>query len=317
MSPWPALVVDLGGTHVRLGIVDGPGMEPRAVAGRLAADAGTLDRAIEEYLAKEAVTVASASLAIAGPVVGDVVVPSNLGWHISRSALQAKFGFKHLVVRNDFYVLALSLSRLAATDLAAIGGGTAETDSPRVVIEPGTGLGVAAVIRSGGRWIAVPSEAGQANFAPGNARERAIAEFLERKGRVTVETVLSGPGLLALAEAVAALDGTQSSYRRPEDVAAAATRDPLAAAALEVFFGALGAAAGDAALAFCATGGVFLAGGILPQLVNPLRASAFRARFEDKAPLQDLVRRVPTWVIMRPHPGLLGAAAALEEDTQA
>jgi glucokinase len=314
MSLWPALVVDLGATNIRLGLVDGPGAEPRDIAERLAAEAGSLDRAIENYLAQACIEVSAASLALAGPVVGDVVVPSNLGWRISRSALQRKFGFARLVVRNDFYALALSLSRLGYADLAPIGGGTAQPQGPRVVIGPGTGLGVAALIADGSRWIAVPSEAGQANFAPGDARERAIAEVLERSGRVSVERVLSGPGLLALAAALAELDGTESRYERPEDIARAAATDKLAAATLAVFFAALGSAAGDAALAFCATGGVFLAGGILPRMVPALRDSAFRARFEDKAPLADLVRAIPTSAILRPHPGLLGAAVALEQD---
>jgi glucokinase len=171
---------------------------------------------------------------------------------------------------------------------------------------------MAGLIPDGGRWIATASEGSQASFAPVDARETAIARILARTGRVTVERVISGPGLLAIDHALAELDGVPSLRTRPAEVAEAALAgDPRAVLALDVFFGALGSAVGDAALVFCATGGVVLAGGILPKLLVPLRASTFRARFEDKAPLAAMMRAIPTRVITRPHIGLIGAAAAL------
>lgn len=309
---WPALVVDLGGTNLRLGLVDGPGAPPRAIVGRLCAEAGALEQGIADYLAQAGARVPTAALAIAGPVIGDEVVPSNLGWRISGAALKRAFGFARLVLINDFHAVALAATTLGPEDLATVGPDLADGAGPRLVIGPGTGLGMAGLIPAGGRWIAAASEGSQASFAPVDAREAAIAGILARHGRVTVERVISGPGLLAIDHALGELDGVPSPRIRPEEVTEAAQAgDARAAQALDVFFAALGSAVGDAALTFCATGGVILAGGILPRLLAPLRASRFRARFEDKAPLDGMMRAIPTRVIVRPHVGLIGAAAAL------
>ena len=316
MSLWPALVVDLGGNNLRLGLVDGPGAAPRAIRDRLLAESGDLERAIASYLGEIGMRVPAAALAIAGPVVGDDVQPSHPAWRFAASALKRALGFERLVVVNDYHALALALPRLTATDFAPVGGGTALPDGPRVVIGPGTGLGVAALIRHRGVWLPVASEGGQAGFSPLDETEAKVAAILARSGRVTVERVVCGPGLLAIDHALAEIEGGTSVRTRPEEVAAAASAgDARAARALDLFFAALGAVVGDAALYFCATGGVFLAGGILPKLLAPLRASRFRARFEDKPLVLDLMRGVPTSVIIRPYPGLIGAAAALDEDS--
>ncbi len=313
MTSWPALVVDLGGTNVRLGLVDEPGAEPRAIKERKLADGGDFEGAIADYLNDVGVRVPSAALAVAGPVVGDVVEPSNSSWHFSIDRLKRVFEFERLVVVNDFHALALGLPHLVDGDLVRIGGGIAAADGVRVVVGPGTGYGTAALLRHRGEWIPVASEAGQASFAPQDETEARVAAIMGRSvGRVTDEHVVCGPGLLAIEHALAEIDGAESVRRRPEEVAeAAAAGDPRAARALDIFFATLGSVAGDAALTFCATGGVYLAGGILPKLVRPLVASRFRARFEDKAPLADLAKAIPTSLITRPYPGLLGAAAAL------
>ena len=315
MSLWPALVVDLGGTNLRFGLVDGPGAAPQAIRDRLLAESGDLERAIAAYLGEIGTRVPAAALAVAGPVVGDDVQPSNPAWRFSASALKRALGFERLVVVNDYHALALSLPRLGPADLAPVGGGSAHPEGPRVVIGPGTGLGVAALIRHRGVWLPVASEGGQAGFSPMDDTEAKVAAILARTGQVTIERVVCGPGLLAIDHALAEIEGGTSVRTRPEEVSVAASAgEPRAARALDLFFAALGAVVGDAALYFCATGGVFLAGGILPRLLGPLRASRFRARFEDKPLVPDLMRGIPTSVIIRPYPGLIGAAAALDED---
>lgn len=312
MSLWPAVVVDLGGTNVRLGLVDGPDAEPRAIKARLVAEGGDFAQAIADYLKGVGGDVRSAALAVNGPVTRDEVQPTNSPWHFSISGIKRALGFETLVVVNDFHALALALPRLGSADLAPIGGGAAVPDGVRVVLGPGTGFGVAALLRHRGEWIPVASEAGQASFAPQGEVESKVAAILGRSERVTIEHVVCGPGLLAIEHALAEIGGARSTRRRPEEVAeAAGAGDPRAAQALDIFFAALGSVAGDAALTFCATGGVYLAGGILPKLRQPLAASRFRARFEDKTPLADLVKAIPTSLITRPFPGLLGAAEAL------
>lgn len=315
MSLWPAIVVDLGGTNLRLGLVDGPDAEPRAISDRLLANSGDLERALKAYIAEIGIEVRSAALAIAGPIVGDDVQPSNSAWRFSVSALKRALGFERLVVVNDYHALALALPRLKGGDVVPIGGGAAIADGPRVVIGPGTGLGVAGLLRHRGEWIPVASEQGQTDFGPRDELEARVAAVFARDGRVTAERVVCGPGLLRIDQALAEIEGGRSSASRPEDVADAAARgEARAVKALDLFFAALGSVVGDAALAFCATGGVFLAGGILPKLLKPLSASRFRARFEDKVPLVYLMQAIPTSVIVRPYPGLVGAAAALAAD---
>lgn len=314
MRLWPALVVDQGGTNLRLGLVDGPGAEPRAIADRLCAEAGGFERAISDYLAGLGLRVRSASLAVAGPVTGDEVVPSDAAWRFSRSALKRALGLDRLVVLNDYHALALALPQLSARDLFPVGEGRSVADGTRLVIGPGTGLGMAALVRGRGEWIAVASEGGQASFAPLDSREARIAEILARTGRVTAERVVCGPGLLSIDRALAEIEGSPPVRSRPEEVAdAAALGEARAVEAMDLFFAALGSIVGDAAATFCATGGVYLAGGILPRLLGPLAASRFRARFEGKELLVDMLRAIPTAVIIRPYPGLLGAAAALEQ----
>ena len=278
------------------------------------ADSGDLERAITTYLGEIGMRVPAAALAIAGPVVGDDVQPSNPAWRFSTTALKRALGFERLVVVNDYHALALALPRLVAEDLAPVGGGRAIPEGPRVVIGPGTGLGVAALVHHRGTWLPVASEGGQAGFSPQDDTEAKVAAILARSGQVTIERVVCGPGLLAIDHALAEIEGGASARTRPEEVSAAASAgEPRAARALDLFFAALGAVVGDAALYFCATGGVFLAGGILPNLLAPLRASRFRARFEDKPLVPDLMRGIPTAVIIRPYPGLIGAAAALDD----
>ncbi len=313
MTSWPALVVDLGGTNIRLGLIDGPDARPRAIKERKLADGGDFEGAIADYLREVGVRVPSAALAVAGPVVGDEVEPSNSTWHFSISHLERAFGFERLVVVNDFHALALALPHLGEGDLVRIGGGMAVPDGVRVVVGPGTGYGTAALLRHRGEWIPVASEAGQASFAPQDEIEARVAAIIGRSvGRVTVEHVVCGPGLLAIEHALAEIGGSQSTLSQPEEVAeAAAAGDPRAAQALDILFATLGSVAGDAALIFCATGGVYLAGGILPKLVRPLMASRFRTRFEDKVPLADLARAIPTSLVTRAYPGLVGAAATL------
>ncbi|MBM3533341.1 MAG: glucokinase [Alphaproteobacteria bacterium] len=315
MSLWPALVVDLGGTHVRFGLVDGPEAEPRAVKERLLADGGDFEQAIGDYLRSIGGGIAAASLAVNGPVTADEVTPSNSTWHFSISALKRALGFERLVVVNDFHALALALPRLGPGDVVPVGGGRAQADGARVVLGPGTGFGVAALLRHRGAWVPVASEAGQMSFAPLDEQEARVAAILARSGRVTVERVVCGPGLLEIDRALAEIDGTVSMRTRPEQVAEAAVAgDPRACRALDQFFAALGSVAGDAALAFCATGGVYLAGGVLPKLLGPLAGSRFRARFEDKPPLAALIQAISTSVITRSYPGLVGAAAALGDN---
>jgi len=156
-------------------------------------------------------------------------------------------------------------------------------------------------------------EAGHASFAPVSELEIEILRRLTpRFGHVSVERVLSGPGVLNIYQALASIGDMPNVATSPAEVSALASGgDPLAAQAIECFCEALGSAAADLALTFGARGGVFIAGGIAPGLLSILRGGGFRRRFEAKAPMDSYLASIPTAVIVQPYAALLGAGEAM------
>jgi glucokinase len=314
-TPW--LIADVGGTNIRLALADGPGAKARRVIAYQDAEHPTLEAAIAAYLAAVGERPRAACIAIAGPVVGTVLQLTNRGWQLDRAALAGRFGWARLLVINDFEALALALPSLEPDVLAQIGGGSPLPGKPKAVLGPGTGLGVGGLVPgAGGRWIALASEGGHAGFAPFDERDLAVLGLLQRRyGRVSAERVLSGPGLAALYEALTELHGAPRKAPSPDKIthAALAGEDAPAAEALELFCAALGSFAGDVALTLGAQGGVYIGGGIAPRIIDVLRASRFRARFEHKGRIRPMVAGIPTWVILDKLPALPGAVRALEQ----
>jgi glucokinase len=312
-----SLVGDIGGSNARFAIAR------RAAAG-VALDHivfmrcdehADLAAAVDHYLATTgAARPAAAAIAIAGPIVDDrAEITNHQAWSFSIAAVRDRLKLARLAVINDFTAVALSLPHLAPSDLRQVGGGAATPDAPKAVIGPGTGLGVGGIVRAGDRWTAIEGEGGHATFAPMSERESRIGDLLRaRFGHLSCERVLSGPGLVNLYGAVAQLEQRRAEDLSPEAIAerGQAGSCPLCREALHVFCAGLGTAAGNLALTFGARGGVYLAGGILPQLGEFLAASEFRARFESKGRLSAYVRPIPAFVIAAANPGLLGAAVA-------
>jgi glucokinase len=278
-------------------------------------DHADLVAAVRHYLATTGASLPSAAaIAIAGPVVGDrAQITNNTAWSFSIAAVRERLGLSHLAVINDFTAVALSLPHLPPQDLRQVGGGDAEVGAPMAVIGPGTGLGMSGIVRTNGRWTAIEGEGGHATFAPMSERESRIADILRRRfGHVSWERVLSGPGLVNLYVAVVELEQRPVEDLPPEAITERGRSGscPLCREALEMFCAALGTAAGSLALTLGARGGVYLAGGIVPQLGEDFAASAFRSRFENKGRLSAYVRLIPTYVVTAASPGLIGAAVA-------
>ena len=295
-TPW--LVADVGGTNIRLALADGPGAPPRDIRAYRDEDYPDIGAVIAAYLAAVGEAPRAACIAVAGPVVGEVIQLTNRGWKIDIAALRRRFQLSRLLVINDFEALALALPSLDSGMLAPVGGGTALAGKALAVLGPGTGLGVAGLVPVGARWVPIPGEGGHVNFAAGDAREIEILRLLrQRFERVSAERVLSGPGLANLFEALVALDGSSPTCR----------------AALELFCALLGSFAGDVALTFGAQGGVFIAGGIAPRILPFLAASRFRARFEDKGRIRPMMAAIPTSVITAPLPAFPGTIRKLEQ----
>ncbi len=239
---------------------------------------------------------------------------TNSGWRAGAADLAAALGLDRVVFVNDFAALSRALPGLGAADLHAIGGGEAVPDAPKVVVGPGTGLGVGALLRIDGRWLPVPSEGGHADFAAADQAERALADRIRAAhGHVSVERMVSGPGLARLHAMLAADRGAAGPALAPAEIVAAALAgsDPAAVDAVTRFARFLCRFAGDAALYFAARGGVYLGGGIPPRILAFLDRPEMRRAFEEKGRLSGLLAAMPLAVITAPDAGLRGAAAFL------
>lgn len=302
------LIADIGGTNARFAMVDGSGpiTDERHLLVRDHADPAS---AAEAYLGGRRVD--EAVIAVATPVESDEIGFTNSPWRFSIGGLQQRLGLSRLAVINDFVAQALAMPHLARDEVALIGGGTAAEGRAVGVLGAGTGLGVSALIPGKAGWTALPTEGGHVSFAPGNEREdRVLATLRARLGHVSNERLLSGQGLLNLAQSLAAIDGVPLEAATPEEVTEAARRggSPACVEAVILFSTLLGAAAGDLALTVGARGGVYVAGGVCMRLGPLFDRAAFRRRFVDKGRMGRYLEPIPTWLVLRGDTGLIGAA---------
>jgi glucokinase len=311
------LVGDVGGTNARFALLDAQGHVrfPRTFAAR---EYNSLTEVIAEYLETTAgrKRPPRAVVAVAGPVMEGEIEFTNLDWRVSEGDILAAFEFEAVKLINDFAAQALACPLLDPGELQPIGPVLrAPQDCPMVVLGAGTGFGVAALARGDRGDVALATEGGHAAFAPNDDVEIEVLRRLRaRFGRVSVERLLSGPGIMNLYQALCELEGLEPRF--PDEAAvmgAAQSGDPVADAALERFCAILGSVAGDLALSYGARGGVFVSGGIAPRMAERLASSAFRARFEDKGRLSPFVREIPTSLVLHPYPAIVGAARALEQ----
>ncbi|WP_235039637.1 glucokinase [Vreelandella profundi] len=313
----PALIGDIGGTNARFALVSPGEMTPHDILNLPCADYPGVVDAIQDYLSRVGVSAAGAPqeacLAFACPVHAERVKMTNNHWDFMKSDVQQALNLSLFKVINDFTAQALGVPHVAAGDLVEIQPGIPQSHSTRLVIGPGTGLGVAGVFPGQHAWIPLPTEGGHITFAPTDDTERAILDiFKQRRSRVSVERLLCGQGLLELYQAYCALEGVEPSLTSPADVTEAANNgDSLSTAALLRFLKILGDVSGDAALTMGARGGVYLCGGILPRLLEWLPKSELRTAFANKGRIGAYNADIPIWVVTAPWTGLLGAAEAL------
>ena len=309
---FPVLIADLGGTNLRVARIEVPGAAAVVVAKLRIADFASLDDAVHSVSGgSETTAPKTAIIAFAGPIGKGPMRLTNHPWDIDPDRLRRRLGLTELILVNDFTAQALALPGFAADDLHQIGGGEPVADAAKLVLGPGTGLGVAGLVPSSCGWTPVPGEAGHIELGARTDADRTIWQHLDVPGdRVSAEQVLSGPGLLRLYRAVARADGGEPVLEKPTDVTnAAGDGDPLAVRTLEIFVRGLGRAAGNLALVFLARGGVFLSGGIAPQILPWLEQGSFRAEFEAETPHQAIIREIPVYLVTAADPALDGLAA--------
>jgi len=310
------LVADIGGTNARFAIAHRAG---RITLDQLkilsTGDYDSLQTAALAYLAQTSGPRPTiAAIAVAGPVVGDQVRMTNCPWAFRQSSLAKELAMTQVLVLNDFEAIACALPFLGEDDLLKIGPGTMRKDGKKVVIGPGTGIGVAGLVPVGKGWKVLTSEGGHVGFAPADDLERQILRTVKYKyPRVSVERVISGQGFTTLHQALATLRGEEVESLTPREITRRALENPEGncGQVVDVFCSILGTFAGDMAVTFNATGGVYLAGGILPKIQDFFLNSRFRERFEDKGRLT-YVKDIPTLQIREQQPALVGAAARIQ-----
>ena len=313
MDALTALIADIGGTYTRLAIVgaDGELGYPATLTNAEFAGPLALFGSYLRDLPAGLPPPSRAAVAVACPVTGDEVRMTNLPWSFSASALAKDLGLEPIQVLNDYTALALSLPHLLPQDIVQIGEGTATPNSPMAVLGPGTGLGVSGLIPHAHGWTPLATEGGHVTLAPCNAEESQLLEWLRaRYGHASAERVLSGNGLVDLYNYAAAGKKAISSAEQITDLAMN-RHDAHALRVFDIFFALLGTTAGNLALTLGARGGVYLAGGILPRVLDLLQASSFRERFVAKGRFRDYMEAIPTYVIVDPYPAFKGLKSAL------
>jgi glucokinase len=317
------VTADIGGTHARFAVAtyEAGTLRLGPVATLKTAEYASLPAAWEAFAAMvKRPLPRTAAIALAAPVRGETLTLTNSPWVIHLTKLQSDLQLDAVHVLNDFGAVTHALPWLSRDDLALLCG--PDILLPREgaisVLGPGTGLGVGLLLRRAGQNIVVETEGGHVDFAPIDDIDISIMQRLQgRYQRVSVERLVSGPGLAHIYEAMsliqkesvpilddkalwtAAIDGSSLPARR----------------ALDRFCMMLGTAAGDAALMHGASA-VVLAGGIPPRVLDILRTSGFAERFCAKGRFQSFMEQVPVYICVHPQPGLLGAAASLLANTR-
>jgi glucokinase len=311
------LIGDIGATNARFALVL-PGGKTTTVRVCALDDYPSLADALDAYLIEQAPAARpiDAVLAVASPVTGDEITLTNHAWTFSIEQLRSHLGLRRLHVVNDFAANAAAIPFLGNDDRVQIGRGTPAVDASIGIIGPGTGLGVGALAPAHGGAVTIAAEGGHVTMAPSTAQESAILDLMRKRyDHVSAERLLSGPGLVNLYNTLCELADVPAAPYTPDQITSPRTwnDDPHTHEATAIFCAMLGTVAGNLALTLGARGGIFIAGGIVPKLGPIFAQSEFRERFEAKGRMRGYLAAIPTYVITRPYPGLLGATALLRE----
>lgn len=309
MSDSKLVIGDIGGTNARFALANTatPGFSDELTLP--CADFGSAEAAIRHYL--ETVDAAAPDvicLAVAGPIFDQAVQFTNNPWSIVATELAATFSAPSVRLLNDFEAIAYSIPYLPGEqELLDLDRFTV------AIVGPGTGLGTAGLHRKGNVLAPIVSEASHSGFSPESELQLDVLNVLrERFERVSVERLVSGQGIENLYRALGQLRWPDAEPLSAAEIFAADANDH-AQESVRLFFEILGQYAGDIALAFGASDGVYIAGGIVRRYPELFAASGFRAGFENKGRYRSMMEDIPTQLITHPQPGLLGASyVALE-----
>jgi glucokinase len=320
------LAGDIGATKTLIGLYNFAPKRPVAVdikSFRTAQFDG-LPAIIAEYLAQRdgPPRLDAACFGVAGPVIDQRAQLTNVAWVVSADEISTQLKLPRVRLLNDLEAMAHAVPVLDRDELLPLQKGQRRPGGNAALIAAGTGLGEAFMPRVGGTFRPLASEGGHADFAARTDREIDLLRFLRaRTGRVALEQVVSGPGLMNIyyfthgdkpCEAVGVLDSLPDA---PAVVSKSALERwcPKCEQALDMMVEAYGAAAGNLALRAVATSGLYIGGGIAPRILPALQKGSFIGAFAAKEPMAELLQSIPIQIILNPQAALLGAAVYANE----
>jgi glucokinase len=317
------LAGDIGGTNTRLALFDPSGdrLEPELITVYPSREYGDLAGIIREFLKNVDEPPFYVCLGVAGPVKDGRSEATNLPWVIDSRQIAEELDLGTVKIINDLEANAHGISVLEPDDLARLNEGDADSGGNMALVAAGTGLGVAGIAKAGKQYLTIPSEGGHTDFAPRNPLEVDLLIYLmKRHTHVSYERVISGPGLYSIYQFLRDEGrGEEEAWLAEliswEDPPAVISRtalegnSELCQRALNMFVSIFGAKAGNVALYFMATGGLFVGGGIAPKIVRKLEGRTFMDAFLSKGRMGSLLKTIPVHVILNDKTALLGAAS--------
>ena len=324
-SKLPYIVADIGGTNARFGLVTElkPASNELIIENQLtfpSNDFDNLEQATRHYIESlDSQAVSGACLAVAGPVTGDSVRLTNLNWAFSISDVQRALGLPKLLVINDFAAYAYATPYIKPNKIITINHGHAIEGCPVAVVGPGTGFGVAALVPHEDKWTVLPTEGGHITLSSKTDLQQEVIQALSTEfSHISVETILSGPGLINLHRGLAKVEGIalelDSLSASQISKQALTDENSLSYRTLNLFCEWLGQATGDLALSLGARGGVYLGGGILLRFSDFFINSEFMNRFLAKGQMQEYLHQMPVKLVTDGNSALFGAAAWFENN---
>ena len=325
ITPTINLVADIGGTNIRLATTDKYN-NLNDIETYQCQNFPHLSNVIYQYLSDKKLlnSRVNACLAIACPVDTDAISMTNFPWQFSQKQLKQDLKLHSLTLINDYTAIGMAIPLLNDQQKVKVGGGEAVAKKPIAVCGPGTGLGVANLVNIDDHWHCLGGEGGHTDFAPVDELDIHIFQQLKRnKQRISYEQLVSGYGIEQIYQALVAINqqtdkqstGTDIVKLSAQEISSKAISGDCATCfqTLSQFCKVLGSFSGNLALTTGSVGGVYIAGGIVPRFVEFFKDSGFRERFETKGRMSYLNQNTPTYVITESQPGLLGAAAYINQ----
>lgn len=319
MSP-TILAGDVGATHTRLAVFTADPRGPATFESYPSHDHAGLEEMVQTFLASHPADLDAACFGVAGTAQGGHVKTINLAWEVDAASLARVLGLKSVSLINDLAANAYGIAELAPDELEALNPGVPAPDGAMAVISAGTGLGEAGVLPDGDGVRVIPTEGGHTDFGPRSDLEVELYRYLAAEdAHVSYERVCSGMGLLNIYRFLRGRSRTPEPPWLTAEIAARdagavisraalGQRDPVCVQALDVMVSIYGAEAGNLALKYLATGGVYVGGGIAPQILPKLRDGTFIRSFIAKGRFAEILERLPVQVILNDRTALLGAA---------